>query len=137
MRSLLGDAGYAKYQDFSKNEMADQTLLTTMKNDFVDNPLTDTQQQQLLEAMKAARQSVTASSPLDPGQANGADKLAMMDQVLQQQDQMNQKVLQQAAAFLSPDQVQTLGTSQSNMIALQKSMAPMMEKMFPNTPKGP
>ena len=103
MRSLLGDAGYAKYQDFSKNEMADQTLLMTMKNDFVDNPLTNTQQQQLLEAMKAARQSVTASSPLDPGRANGADKLAMMDQVLQQQDQMNQKVLQQAAAFLSPD----------------------------------
>jgi len=117
--------------------MADQTLLMTMKNDFVDNPLTDTQQQQLLEAMKAARQSVTASSPLDPGRANGADKLAMMDQVLQQQDQMNQKVLQQAAAFLSPDQVQTLGTSQSNMIALQKSMAPMMEKMFPNAAKSP
>jgi hypothetical protein len=60
-----------------------------------------------------------------------------MDQVLQQQEQMNQNVLQQAAAFLSPEQLQTLGTSQSNQIAMQKSIAPMMKKMFGGAPAGP
>jgi hypothetical protein len=137
LQSLLGDAGYAQYQNFTKNDMADQTLFTAMKNDFADNPLSDTQQQQLLQAMKTARQSVTANSPVDPSQANPSDKMAAMGQAMQQQEQMNQSVLQQAAAFLSPAQLQTLGTSQSNMIAMQKSMAPMMQKMLGNAPASP
>jgi RNA polymerase sigma factor (sigma-70 family) len=137
LQSLLGDAGYAQYQNFTKNDVADQSLFTAMKNDFADNPLSDTQQQQLLQAMKTARQTVTANSPLDLSQANPSDKLAMMGQLLQQQEQMNQNVLQQAATFLSPDQLQTLGTSQSNMIAMQKSMAPIMQKMFNKAPAGP
>jgi RNA polymerase sigma factor (sigma-70 family) len=126
IKSVLGDAGFAQYTDYTKNDMANQTLWTTMKNDFADNPLSDAQQQQLLQAMKGARQSVTASNPL----ANG------MDQVTQQQEQINQNVLQQAAAFLSPGQLQTLGTSQSNIIAMQKSMAPMMQKMMGDAPAG-
>jgi len=108
-----------------------------MKNDFADNPLSDTQQQQLLQAMKSARQSVTANSPLDLSQANSSDKEAMMGQVLQQQAQINQNVLQQAAAFLSPQQLQTLSTSQSNMISMQKAGMAMAQKMFPTAPAAP
>ena len=133
LQSLLGDAGYAQYQDYTKNEMAAQTTLTLLKNDFADNPLSDTQQQQLLQALKTARESANANNPL----ANASDKTAVMDQVLQQQEQINQSVLRQAAAFLSPDQLRTLSTSQSNMIAMQKSMGPMMQSMFSNTPAGP
>src|SRR5208282_1795983 len=70
LQSLLGDAGYAQYQNWLKNDMPDQTLWTAMKNDFTDNPLSDAQQQQLLQAMKAARQSVTASNPLDSAPMN-------------------------------------------------------------------
>src|ERR1035437_450570 len=61
LQSLLGDDGYTQFQNFTKNDMADQTMLTWRKNDFMDNPLSDTQQQQLLQAMKSARQSVTAN----------------------------------------------------------------------------
>ncbi len=132
LRSLLGDAGYAQYQSFTKNDLADQTMFTAMKNDFINNPLSDAQQQQLLQAMKSARQSATANNPLDLSQANPSDKLAVMGQVMQQQEQINQNVLQEAATFLSPEQLQTLSTSQSNMIAMQKSMGPMMQKMFGN-----
>jgi hypothetical protein len=126
LQSLLGDDGYTQFQNFTKNDMADQTMLTLMRNDFMDNPLSDTQQQQLLQVMKSARQSVTANSPLDPSQASPFDT----GQVLQQQEQMNQSVLQQAAAFLSPAQLQTLGTSQSNIISMQKASAPMIQKML-------
>jgi RNA polymerase sigma factor (sigma-70 family) len=133
LRSLLGEAGFSQYTDYTKNDMAGQTLFAAMKNDFENNPLSDTQQQQLLQAMKSARQSVNASNPL----ANGADKTASMDQVLQQQEQINQIVLQQAAAFLSPEQLQTLGASQSNTLAMQKSMAPVMQKMFPASSVAP
>jgi RNA polymerase sigma factor (sigma-70 family) len=140
LQSLLGDAGFAQYTDYVKNDLAGQSALMAIKNDFVDNPLSDTQQQQLLQAMKTARQSVTASNPMDLSQANPSDKTAMMDQAMQQQmqqqEQINQNVLQQAAAFLSPDQLQTLATSQSNMITMTKAMGPMMQKMFSNAPSG-
>ena len=137
LQSLLGDTGYAQYTDYVKNDMAAQSTLMAIKNDFQDNPLSDTQQQQLLQAMKTARQSVTANNPLDFSQANPSDKMAMMDQTMQQQEQINQNVLQQAAAFLSPEQLQTLSTSQSNMIAMQKAMVPIMKGMFTNAPSGP
>jgi RNA polymerase sigma factor (sigma-70 family) len=141
LQSLLGDAGFTQYESYTKNDVADQSLFDSMENDFADNLLSDTQQQQLLQAMKAARQSVTANNPIDLSQANSSDKTAMMSQAmsqsLQQQEQMNQNVLQQAAAFLSPEQLQILGTSQSNMIATQKSMAPMMQKMLGTAEAGP
>jgi RNA polymerase sigma factor (sigma-70 family) len=148
LQSLLGDAGFAQYTDYVKNDMAGQSTLMAIKNDFVNNPLSDTQQQQLLQAMKTARQSVTANPPPyspDLSQANPSDKTAVMNQAMdqamqhqmQQQEQINQNVLQQAAAFLSPDQLQTLSTSQSNMISMQKAMGPMMQKMFTNAPSGP
>jgi RNA polymerase sigma factor (sigma-70 family) len=136
LQSLLGDAGFAQYKDYTQNDMAGQSMLMAMKNDFADNPLSDTQQQQLLQAMKTARQSVTANNPLDTSPGNLSDKLAMMDQTIHQQEQINQNVLQQAAAFLSSEQLQTLATSQSNMIAMQKAMVPIEQKMFSNAPAG-
>ncbi len=137
LQSLLGDAGLAQYKDYVKNDMAAQSTFLAIRNDFADNPLSDTQQQQLLQAIKTARQSVTANNPQDPSQVNPADKMAMMDQTMQQQEQINQNVLQQAAAFLSPDQLQTLSTSQSNLVAMQRAMVPLMKGMFSNAPSGP
>lgn len=141
VRSFLGDAGYAQFENYAKNDVTDQAIWTGLKNDFTENPLSDTQQQQLLQAMKAARQSVTASNPLDLSQINFSDKAAAMSQAmqqsLQQQEQINQNVLQQAAAFLSPQQLQTLSTSQSNMVASQKAMAPMMQQMLSGPSTSP
>ncbi len=133
LQTLLGDAGYAQYQDFTES-IPDRTMLTLNQDNFADNPLSDTQQQQLLQAMKAARQSVTANNATDVSQTNPTDKMAATDQTLQRQEQINHNVFQQAAAFLSPDQLQSLATSQSNWIAMQKAMAPMVQKMFTNAP---
>jgi len=137
LQSLLGDAGYAQFNDFVQN-MANQTTLSLMMKDFTDNPLSDTQQQQLLQAIKTAGQSVTTISPPDLSQPNPSDKVAaVMGQQMQQQDQINQNVLQQAAAFLSPDQLQSLASSQSNLMALQKVGMVMAQKMFNNAPATP
>jgi len=119
LQSLLGDAGMAHYKEFTEN-IGNQEMLTTMTQDFADNPLTATQQQQLLQAMKTAQQSVMANSPVDLSQANPSNKLAMMEQALQLEKQINQNVLQQAGAFLSPDQLQTLASWQSNRTAMLK-----------------
>lgn len=134
LQSLLGDSGMAQYKDFTES-MAETTMLSLYKNNFTDNPLTDAQQQQLLQVMKSARKSVTASSPLD---ASGdlTDQVAVMGKLMKQQEQINQNVLQQASSFLSADQLQTLGTSQSNMLGMQKFGMTMAQKMFTNAPAG-
>jgi RNA polymerase sigma factor (sigma-70 family) len=134
LQALLGDAGMTQYKDFT-DSVGDQTMLSLYKNNFADNPLSDTQQQQLLQAMKTARQNATASGTADPSQSG--DMAAMMGQAMQKQDEINQSVLQQAAAFLSPDQLQTLATSQSNMLGMQKVGMSMAQKMFSNAPAGP
>ncbi len=131
LKSLLGDAGYAQYNDFSENS-GDRSQLMLMTQAFGDNPLSDAQQQQLLQVMKTARQAAKVNNPL----ASASDKTANVEQELQQQEQVNQNVLQQAAAFLSPDQLQVLAASQSNIVAMTKSMMPMMQKMFTNAPAG-
>lgn len=134
LQALLGDAGMTQYKDFTET-MGDQTMLSLYKNNFADNPLSDTQQQQLLQAMKTARQNSAAAGTPDPSQTG--DMAAMMGQAMQKQDEINQSVLQQAAAFLTSDQLQTLATSQSNMLGMQKFGMSMAQKMFSNAPAGP
>lgn len=129
MRALLGDDGFAQYKDYSES-LVDRTLLNQMLPSFSDDPLTSDQQKQLLQIMRTARQS---SSPV-PGQAeapaNPGDFTGNMDRAMEQQEQANAQVLQQASAFLSPEQLQTLGNSQSNFISMQKASMTMMQSMF-------
>jgi hypothetical protein len=77
---------------------------------------------------------VAAGSSQDSAQTDPSDLTAIMSKSAQMQEQVNQNVLQQAAAFLSPDQLQTLANSQSNMMAMQKLGASMAQKMFNNAP---
>jgi RNA polymerase sigma factor (sigma-70 family) len=129
LQALLGDAGYKAYQDY-QSTVADRTLLNSIKSNFVDNPLSDEQQQQLLQVMTSSRQSVAGLNPPDLSQLSPEDRLAKAGQFLQQQEQINQQVLAQATGFLSPDQLQTLGASQSNLLSLQKAGMAMAQKMF-------
>jgi RNA polymerase sigma factor (sigma-70 family) len=125
LRSLLGDAGFAQYNEYLKNEMYGQTMFSAMKSYFDDNPLTDQQQQQLVQALNAAKKSIVPDSP---GTTSGDAALEMTPQ--QRMEQINQVVLQQAAGFLSPAQVQNLGAFQSNMLAQQQANLPVRNKMF-------
>jgi len=131
MRSLLGDSGFAQFQEY-QTTIPDRQLLDSMKTSFADNPLTDDQQQRLLQIMVNERKN--SIMPLDPNTGKPvvleANPAAQMEQTLQTQDQINQRVYQQAANFLSPAQLQSLGTSQTNMLGLVKSMMPMMQKML-------
>lgn len=114
---LLGANGAAQYEEF-KSSMEDREMLAQLQDSFSDNPLTDDQQQRLLQVMTNARKSVEQSS--DEGVSpptNTASALAQMNQSLQAQVQINQQVYQQAAAFLSPEQLQSLAAGQSNLLA--------------------
>jgi RNA polymerase sigma factor (sigma-70 family) len=134
LRALLGDDGYAQYQNYTST-LADQTMLNQYKTSFVDEPLTDQQQQQLLQVMISARQNTPATAP-DYSTLNAAGQAAVMQDAMDRQATINSNVLQQAQAFLSPSQLQTLGTSQSNFLNMEKVGMTLAQKMFTNGPAG-
>jgi RNA polymerase sigma factor (sigma-70 family) len=133
MQALLGPDGYAQYQDYA-SEVGVRAEVDQMKSDFADNPLTSDQEEQLVQTMKAAQSSV-----LGPNQAvkfSVADPDSAMAQNLQQQENINQQVLEDAVDFLSPAQLQTLGTSQSNRVSMEKAGYAMAQKMFGTQSNG-
>jgi len=130
VRLLLGDGASAQFQDFQAS-LPDRMIFEQMKTAFGDNPLTDDQQQRLLQIMILERKN---SSFVDPATGKpllpAANPAAQVDLALQIQDQINQRVYQQAAGFLSPNQLQSLATSQSNLRSQTKAIMPGMQKMF-------
>jgi RNA polymerase sigma factor (sigma-70 family) len=125
IQALLGDAAFAQYQDYQSG-LADRVMLDRITPDFAESPLTDDQQQELLETMQEARKSVAG----DNTAFSVGDSSAAMGQKLDQQEAINEEVLQQAASFLTPAQLQILGNSQSNMVAMTKAGYAMAQKMF-------
>jgi len=135
LHALLGDDGMAQYKDFQEG-MVDRMLLEQMTPEFADNPLTPDQQQKLLQTMRTERQNANvpgqADTPTDPTDISGN-----MSRAMQQQEQVNQQVLQDAAAYLSPAQLQTLGNAQSNFLSMQKAGAAMAQSMFGGSSNSP
>jgi len=139
VRSLLGDTGYAQFQDFEMS-LPDRMMFEQMKTSFTDNPLTEDQQQRLLQIMIVERKnSAPAAAPGGGKPAVSAANLAgQTEQALQTQEQVNRRVYQQAADFLSPGQLQSLGNSQSNLLRMTKmSMSMMQEFMGTNADDEP
>jgi DNA-binding protein H-NS len=137
LKALLGESGFKQYTDYVAS-LADQTMLSMEKDSFVDDPLTDQQQQQLLQAMKNARLSINSSAGNLPNRStlNAVGQAAIMDQAIAREEQINQSVLQQAADFLSPAQLQSLASSQSNWLGMEKVGMVVAQKMFTNAPSG-
>jgi RNA polymerase sigma factor (sigma-70 family) len=127
LQTLLGDSGYTQYQDY-KSGVEARAQLDQMTGDFAENPLTDDQQQQLVKVMTAAQNTVTGAN--DAVKFNVNDPAAAMAQNLQLQENINQQVLQQAADFLSPAQLQTFASSQSNSLNMERTGYALAQKMF-------
>jgi len=129
LRALLGDANFSQYQEYQVG-VGDRTTLDLMENDFAANPLTEEQQQRLLKAMESGRRAF--------GDANGgsnagfsiADTSDVMKQKLKRQESIDQQVLQQAAGFLSPAQLQILSSAQAKFRAWRKDGHAKAQEMF-------
>jgi len=135
IQALLGDDGFAQYKAF-QDALPDKMLLDQMTPEFADNPLTPDQQQQLLQIMRTERENASHLPGQADPQSNPADIAGTMDRAMQQEQQANQQVLQEAAAFLSPPQLQSLGTAQSNLFNMQKAGAAMAQSMFGSASNG-
>jgi hypothetical protein len=135
LKALLGNDGFAQYQDYIQNDMNDRVMLRQIRRDLAIHPLSDAQLMQLWQVMKTARQTATANNPLDLSQTILSDRTELVVQYIQQQQhQIFQNVLQQATAFLSPEQLRTLGASQSDFLEKSKAGVAFAQKMFTNAP---
>ena len=119
LQSLLGPDGYAQYDEFSQDLPA-KASLGLLKAEMADNPLNDDQSARLLQLLKTGPKA----GDIDYSQTGA------MEQLLQQEAENNQRILQQAADFLTPDQLASVGAFQTNMINMQKVGMSMKNKFL-------
>jgi hypothetical protein len=131
VRSLLGETGFAQYKEYTAG-MGDRYAVERMQKDFADSPLSDIQQQRLQQLIKAKQQATPIPDTPDfkNKTPSGENMAALMTLDIKREEEIDRKVLQEASDFLSPAQVQILGTSQSNQISMQKMSMSMAQKMF-------
>jgi RNA polymerase sigma factor (sigma-70 family) len=123
LQALLGEPRYAQYQDYTASLPA-RAQLDMFKTQFNDNPLSDDQNAKLLDVMKIETKK------------NGATQLGIdsstqaLEDYLQQTAESNQRIQQQAAGFLSPEQTEALGRFQTNMLNMAKVGMSMKQKFL-------
>jgi RNA polymerase sigma factor (sigma-70 family) len=118
LQSLLGPAGYAQYTEFNQ-EFPAQTTVKLLNTQLGDNPLTDDQSARLLQIVNAEPYESThgIAGELDMAFFGSQEDI---DKHFQQVTESNQRILDQAGAFLTPQQLAALATLQSNSINAQK-----------------
>jgi hypothetical protein len=142
VKAFLGDDRYAQYKDY-QDTVSERTLLNQFKQQAgSDYNLNDQQTEALLTFMKEEQKSVATTTGLPLGQTdNDPAKLQSMfsdgkvDELLQAQETVGQRVYDRARTILSPDQLDTLGRYQTNRMQMMRVGMNMMRTMF--TPDKP
>ncbi len=137
VKAFLGDARYAQYKDYQET-VGERTLLNQFKVQAgSDYNLTEPQTEALLTFMKEERKNVAATTGLPLGDADKdpAKLEALMsddkvDQLLQAQATIGQRVYERARTILSPEQLETLGKFQTNQVQMMRMSMGMMKKML-------
>jgi RNA polymerase sigma factor (sigma-70 family) len=106
LRSLLGDAGSARFKEFS-DEMPARATLTLLNDQLGATPLSDGESAGLIQIIKAEPADLTRGMLGGPDQAFSGSQ-AEIDDFLQQVAQSNQRILQQAGNLLNPIQLAAL-----------------------------
>jgi hypothetical protein len=129
---INNDADYAYYQNYTKlqpyRSQVDSLNATMLKSGA---PLDPTQADSLANLIY----QTSKNFPKDPTDNPAADPAAALSEQnvtasLDRQAQIQAQVLQQAAAFLSPDQLDLLKQNQTQQLELQKQSAAMARSMF-------
>jgi len=150
MKEFLGEGRFAQYQEYNES-LAQRMALTQFQQQSAasDFPLRDDQTKQLLQVMKEESKNLKAAlSPTDAATSEQARQFKMMsseeemNKFFDQQEQANQRVLERSRSILSPEQLNSFGTFQSNQLNMQRLGMNMAKQMFggektdaPVTPK--
>jgi hypothetical protein len=142
VKAFLGDDGYAQYKDYQQT-VSERTLLNQFKQQLgSDYNLSDQQTEALLTFMQEEQKNVATTTGLPLGQADkDPAKLqslfsdGKMDELLQAQEAVGQRVYDRARTILSPDQLDTFGRYQTNRMQMMRMGMSMVSKMFaPDNP---
>ena len=118
VRALLGEAGYARYKEFS-TEIPARATLGLLNTQLEGNPLGEEQGARLIQVVKAEPRELTSGIVGSPDLAFAGSQ-ADIDSFLQRLAESNQRILQQAGSFLTPEQVGALTTVLSNAVNTRK-----------------
>jgi hypothetical protein len=141
LKNLLGNDGFAQYKTYQQTAGERMQLNLFQQQMATDNPLTDTQTEQLLSFMKQERDAATAAgAPAPPGAGQDKASLEAMfsgdqaDKLLESQQTVNSRVFDRAQSILSPDQLDAFGKFQTNQLQMMRLGMTMARKMFnPNS----
>lgn len=106
LQALLGDAGCARFKEFS-DEMPARATLTLLNDQLGATPLSDSESASLIQIIKAEPIDLTRGMLGGPDKAFSGSQ-ADIDDFLQQVAQSNQHILQQAGSLLNPTQLAAL-----------------------------
>jgi RNA polymerase sigma factor (sigma-70 family) len=121
LQALLGDAGLARFKEFSE-EIPARTTISLLNTQLGENPLNTEQSARLLQVVKAEPRDLTLGITGAPDKAFLGSQ-AEIDSFLEQVAGSNQRILQQAAGFLTADQLATLNTVLTNAINTRRLQA--------------
>jgi len=121
LQALLGDAGYARYKEYS-DEIPARTTLSLLNSQLGENPLSSEQSASLLQVVKAEPGELTVGIMGAPDKAFSGSQ-ADIDGFLEQVAASNQRIEQQAANFLTADQQAALNTVLTNAVNTRKLAA--------------
>ena len=121
LQALLGDAGLARFKEYS-DEIPARTTVTLLNGQPGDTPLSDEQSARLLQVVKAEPTDLTMGITGAPDKAFLGSQ-ADINNFLQRVAESNQRILQQAGSFLSPDQLTALDAVLAKAIEARKLQA--------------
>jgi hypothetical protein len=151
IKNFLGEERYAQYKDYQ--EMFSERMTLDQFKEHLgggQNSLSDDQTRQLLVIMKEEDKSVAPGFGvndangatdfiLSVNDANGVNDFSQFEATmseeqlnnqLQQQEEVNQRILDRARAVLTPEQLNSLGSFQTNQLQMQRFGMSMAMKMM-------
>jgi RNA polymerase sigma factor (sigma-70 family) len=118
LRAMLGDAGCARFQEYSQ-EMPARATLTLLNGQLGAAPLSAEQSTSLIQIIKAEPADLTQGILGGPDKAFSGSQ-ADVDNFLQQVAESNQRILQRAGSLLTSDQLTALDSVLTKAIDARK-----------------
>jgi hypothetical protein len=135
IKQLLGDERNEQFKDYQAN-LGERMQIDQLQARLTEAnlPLQEQQSAQLLEAMKVEKTAVPPPIPTDANE-NPANLKNLMtseniDKQIQWMTDYNQRVLDRAAGFLTPEQLKSYREMQEQQAAMQQMGLKMAKEMF-------
>jgi RNA polymerase sigma factor (sigma-70 family) len=127
MRALLGESGFEQFKEFTL-EVPARATLDLLYGQLGDKQLTDDQTAHLFQILKAEPYELTHGIEGDVNKAFFGPSNQVAD-YLQRLSESNQRVIQQAGSFLTPEQLTVLNAVLANGVkARQAQAAALLQK---------